>query len=150
MKNIFEEKDSQEIIERIHKLNINSQALWGKMSVDQMLAHCNVTYEMIYEDKHKAPNAIMKLILKWFVKDTVVNDKPYKTNSQTAPVFIITGSKNFEIEKLKLIENIIKTQQLGSEYFDGKKSASFGKLNKYEWNNLFYKHLNHHLKQFGV
>ena len=33
---------------------------------------------------------------------------------------------------------------------DGKESFSFGKLKAQEWNNMFAKHLNHHLEQFGV
>ena len=43
-----------------------------------------------------------------------------------------------------------KTQELGRSHFDGKESLSFGPINAQEWNNLFYKHLNHHLSQFGV
>ena len=34
--------------------------------------------------------------------------------------------------------------------FEGKESNSFGPLTKGEWNNMFYKHLDHHLSQFGV
>jgi hypothetical protein len=49
-----------------------------------------------------------------------------------------------------LTDFITKTQQLGENHFDGKNSHSFGVMNKTEWNNMFYKHLNHHLNQFGV
>ena len=56
MKNIFDPTVTDEIITRINQLKPDSQPLWGKMSVAQMLAHCNVTYETVYEDKHKKPN----------------------------------------------------------------------------------------------
>ena len=148
--NIFTKPTSDEIIQRISSLTANSQPKWGKMSVDQMLAHCNVTYEMLYEDIHPKPNFIMKFILKSFVKKIVTNEIPYKQNSSTAPQFIIKESKNFESEKSRLINHISKTQQLGEVHFDGKESHSFGVLNKTEWNNMLYKHLNHHLTQFGV
>ena len=115
-----------------------------------MLAHCNVTYEYVYDNKYREPNAMIKLILKLFVKNLVVSDKPYKHHSQTAPDFIIKGDRDFEKEKARLVDFISKTQQLGEGYFDGKKSHSFGVLNKTEWNNMFYKHLDHHLQQFGV
>ena len=46
--NIFTESVSNAIIQRINNLTSTTQANWGTMSVDQMLAHCNVTYEMIY------------------------------------------------------------------------------------------------------
>ena len=150
MKNIFDPTVKDEIITRINQLKPDSQPLWGKMSVAQMLAHCNVTYETVYEDKHKKPNPLMKLILKTFVKKIVVSDTPYKRNNPTAPHYIISDSKDFEIEKKRLIDYIIKTQQLGESYFDKKESHSFGLLSVKEWNTMFYKHLDHHLNQFGV
>ncbi|MBU2996555.1 DUF1569 domain-containing protein [Cellulophaga baltica] len=148
--NIFTKEVSNKVIERTNILTPTTQANWGKMDVSQMLAHLSVMYEMVYEDKHKKPNAFMKFILKSFVKNTVVNEKPYKRNSQTAPAFIIKGERDFEAEKNRLIAYIIKTEELGEAGFDGKESNSFGKLNKTEWNNLFYKHIDHHLTQFGV
>lgn len=150
MKSVFNEADSQEIINRINKLTPSSQPLWGKMNVAQMLAHCSVTYEMIYTDKHPKPNPFLKLILKLLVKKTVVTDKPYKKNSQTAPAFLIADERVFETEKENLINYINKTREFGEAYFDGKESHSFGSLSLKEWNTMFYKHLDHHLSQFGV
>ncbi len=148
---IFTEAVIEQIINRINMLTMTSTPKWGKMNVSQMLSHCNVTYEMVYEkNKHPKPNFFMKLILKLAVKNTVVSSKPYKQNLKTAAAFIIVDAKNFEIEKKRLIDFINRTQQLGEDSFDGKTSESFGKLSKNEWNNLFYKHLNHHLLQFGV
>nr|MBI1232173.1 DUF1569 domain-containing protein [Cytophagales bacterium] len=137
-------------IQRIDRLNPTSQTLWGKMNVAQMLAHCNVTYEMAFENKHSKPNFFMGLILKAFVKKMVVNDTPYKKNVQTAPAFIIADERDFEVEKVRLIQYLHKTVELGENHFDGRESLSFGKLSSGEWNNMFYKHLDHHLKQFGV
>lgn len=147
---IFTKEVSEEIISRINKLTSSTQPQWGKMSVAQMLAHCSVTYEMVYEDKHPKPGFFMGLMLKMMVKPIVVNEVPYKQSSRTAPAFIITDERDFEKEKQRLIEYIRRTQQHGGAHFDGKESHSFGALNKTEWNNMMYKHLNHHLTQFGV
>lgn len=150
MKNIFNQNDTTEIIARIDRLTPLTNPVWGKMDVAQMLAHCNVTYEMVYENKHPKPKGLMKLILKLLVKNVVVNEKPYKHSSKTAPAFIITNTKDFNVEKNRLIDFIKKTQELGENHFEGKESHSFGTLTSKEWNNMFYKHLNHHLNQFGV
>lgn len=150
MKSVFDQTDVAELIGRIDALTPESKGIWGKMSVAQMLAHCNVTYEMVYENIHPKPSAVLGFILKMFVKKGVVNEKPYSKNSSTAPQFIIKETKNFVIEKERLTSYIKKTQQMGEAHFDGKESHSFGKLNKQEWNNMFYKHLDHHLSQFGV
>jgi hypothetical protein len=150
MKNAFNQDDVTEFIGRINKLTVDTKPKWGKMNVEQMLAHCNVTYEMVYDNIHPKPNAFKRFILKLIVKNIVVNDKPYKPNSQTAPEFIIKDTRKFELEKQRLIDYLLKTQQLGAKHFDGKESLSFGVLNQQEWNNMFVKHLDHHLSQFGV
>ena len=148
--NLFTKEVSADLVQRINNLNAQTERKWGTMSVAQMLAHCNVTYEMVYEDKHPKPNAIVKFMLKILVKPKVVNETAYGQNGRTAPQFIIKEDKNFEVEKNRLIQFINKTQELGEKEFDNKASHSFGILNKTEWNNMFYKHLNHHLSQFGV
>ena len=148
--NVFSREVADKLIHRINTLSPATQPQWGKMSAPQVLAHCNVTYEMIYEDKHPKPNFLLRLIFKLFVKKIVVGEKPYPKSSQTAPAFIITTHKDFEIEKNRLIDFINKTQSLGEDNFDNKMSHSFGVLNKTEWNNMLYKHLEHHLTQFGV
>jgi hypothetical protein len=150
MKDVFAPTDTAEIIHRINQLTPDAQPLWGKMNVSQMLAHCNVSYELVYDNKHPKPNPVMRFILKTLVKNKVVSETPYKQSGPTAPVFKIKGDKDFELEKSRLISYINKTQQLGSAHFEGKESNSFGFLTAKEWNNMFYKHLNHHLTQFGV
>ncbi len=150
MESIFNPADVAKLTERINKLTPSTQALWGKMSVGQMLAHCNVSYEMAYTDKHPKPNALMKLVLKLLVKNKVVSETPYKHNNPTAPAFLMKEDKNFEAEKTRLIDHINQTLQLGEAYFDGRESHSFGTLSATEWNNMFWKHLDHHLSQFGA
>lgn len=150
MQNIFLREDCDQFINRINQLKPDSRGLWGKMSVDQMLAHCNVAYEMVYDDIHPKPGLFMKFILKMLVKNEVVSDKPFSKNNKTAPQFIIQGDRDFEVEKSRIIAYLIKSQELGMSEFEGKESHSFGKLTSKEWNNLFAKHLDHHLNQFGV
>lgn len=151
MKNIFNAQDAQSYIDRINQLNARSERRWGKMTVDQMLAHCNITYSMIFEpEKHKKPGFIARFILKKFVKSKVCNDIAYKTNLPTSPAFVISDEKVFDEEQKKLIGYIQKVQQLGADAFEGKESISFGPLSATEWNNMMAKHLDHHLKQFGV
>jgi hypothetical protein len=68
MKNLFTKEITNEVIDRIEELTLNSQSIWGKMSVSQMLAHCSVTYEMVYTDKHAEPNALTKFDLNYLLR----------------------------------------------------------------------------------
>ena len=151
IKNIFNESVNNEVINRINELTSDSKQKWGKMNVSQMLAHCNVTYEMAFdESKAPKPTGFKGWMLRKLVKPIVVGNKIYKPHSRTAPSFIKTGDYEFEAEKSRLISYLMKTQELGGSHFEGKTSHSFGALNQQEWNNMFYKHLDHHLGQFEV
>lgn len=151
MQNVFDAKDAQEYINRINNLTPETQKKWGKMSVDQVLAHLNVAYDLTFTpEKFPKPNFIAKFLLSKFVKPKITNEIPYKPSLPTSPVFIIADERNFEEEKAKLIGNIQRVQQLGREAFEGKENINFGKMAAQDWNNMFAKHLNHHLEQFGV
>ncbi len=148
--NIFQHEVTQQVVDRIEQLTPETQPQWGKMTVSQMLAHCCVTYEMAFTDKHPKPGGFMRLMLRAFVKQAVVGPKPYPKNSRTAPAFLITDERDFETEKKRMIDFLWQAQSLGEDAYEGRESLSFGKLSKEEWNVMFYKHLDHHLTQFGV
>ena len=61
MKNVFYKGDCDEFVKRINLLQPDSKGLWGKMDVAQMLAHCNVSYEMVYDDIHPKPGFFLKI-----------------------------------------------------------------------------------------
>ncbi len=150
MINLFDKYECEDAVKRINNLNIESQPLWGLMSVDQMLAHLNVAYDMAYTKIYKRPNGLKKFFIKLLAKKAVVGPKPYPKNGRTAPDFVISDQRDFESEKAKLIKYMRTTQALGRDYFEGKDSHSLGILSSKEWNTLFAKHLDHHLNQFNV
>jgi hypothetical protein len=120
------------------------------MVVSEMLAHVNVAYEMVYEQKHPRPNPIMRFVLKRIVKARVVGPEPYPRNTPTAPAFRIKDTRDFTVERDRLIAYLQQVQREGRSQFEGRESLSFGPLTASEWNGLFSKHLDHHLQQFGV
>ena len=150
MENLFTQQGVDAIKARVNALSTETQPLWGKMSVDQMLAHLNVAYEIEYTDKHPKPGAFARFMIKLFAKNAVVGPKPYPRNSRTAPMFIVSDARDFEVEKTRLFDHLDKTLSLGPAHFDGKENQGFGKLSLQEWNTLFAKHIEHHLSQFGV
>ncbi len=151
IKHIFDKEVTDEVINRINKLSAESTGQWGKMNVAQMLAHCCVTYELIYEpNKHPEPNWLLKKIIQLMAKEAVTGPKPFSKSLRTAPAFLVSSEQDFELQKDRLIQYLLQTQALGEGHFDGKVSHSFGKLNIGQWNTMFYKHADHHLTQFGV
>ncbi|MDF5689606.1 DUF1569 domain-containing protein [Aquirufa aurantiipilula] len=147
---IFSPETSQQLFDRIDALHPHSPALWGKMNVAQMLAHVCVPYEQIKGENTQQPPWYMKLILKIFLTKILTNEVPYQKNSPTAPAFLKVDVHDFEWEKSRLKNYIIAIEKMGAEQLCLQASLSLGMLNETEWNNMLYKHLDHHLKQFGV
>lgn len=148
--NVFEATTTKSTLDRLDKLSFDAKPLWGKMNAAQMLAHLNVAYDMAYTEKKSKNSWLTKFLLKTFVKGIVVGEKPYSKNSRTAPEFLITTEKEFEVEKKKFIDYVKQTQEHGQDYFEGKESVSFGTLSSEEWSNMFSKHIDHHFAQFGL
>ena len=154
MPDIFDVAVTEGLVARIGRLTPDSESSWGKMTVAQMLAHCCVPFEPVfdpaYAQVHPRPNAVMRRVLRLLVKPTAVGQKPYKRNMRTAPEFIVEGARDFAAEQQRLIDFIQRVQGEGAPAFERRESHSFGPLTAREWSTLFYKHTDHHLVQFGV
>jgi Protein of unknown function (DUF1569) len=149
MKNIFNQLHSEEILNRIDKLSPNSKPQWGKMDVAQMLAHCSSFQDIAMG--HSFPvRGWLGILIGNFVKPIFYNDKPLAQNMSTIPTILIVDEKESETEKEKLKQKIITFQNNGSEKCTTHPHPFFGKLTSKQWGKGIYKHLDHHLKQFGV
>lgn len=149
MASIYNPTDNQEIITRINLLSPESQGLWGKMSVDQMLSHCQGPIDVAFGDLKLRSNFLMQLIGKAF-KTKILKSGSFKKNSPTAPDFIRTQTYDFEKTRSELIRKIKKFSELGENAIQSKKHPFFGEMSAQEWDRLQMMHLDHHLKQFGV
>ncbi len=149
MKNLFDTGVYNEIIQRIDKLTAQSQRQWGKMNVAQMLAHCKEAFKVPLSDK-KMPRMFLGLLVGWVVKAKLYNDSPWKRNLPTAPNFIIKDERDFEKEKGELTSLINQFYNGGPGNVGRFPHPMFGSFTTEQWGKSMYKHLDHHLQQFGV
>lgn len=149
MKNLFDKETYDEINRRLGALSPASQGLWGKMEVAQMLAHCKVAFGVPLSEK-KMPRSILGLLVGWMIKQKLYNDEPWKKNLPTAPQFKITGQRDFQKEKQELMNLINTFYSKGPGQVGKFPHPMFGSFTQPQWGQAMYKHLDHHLKQFGV
>jgi Protein of unknown function (DUF1569) len=149
MESLFDETVTKEIIERISNLSPDSLRKWGKMNVAQMLAHCNEPFQQAFGEM-KLKRTIPGILFGGFVKKKVLNDKPFKEGLPTDKEFIIKDERNFEEEKSRLIENYKKFYEGKGNNLTSDPHPFFGNMSVEEWDKLFYKHIDHHLRQFGA
>lgn len=149
MKSLFDPAVTREMIDRINKLTRDSKPLWGKMTVAQMLAHMQPPLRVALGEQH-LKKGLMGFLFGSIAKRQMVNETPFKKNLPTAPSFLVKEEKNFEEEKNKLTYLVKRFSNEPRHSLDTRVHPFFGKLSADEWNILHWKHLDHHLRQFGV
>lgn len=149
MKTLLNPSNVQEIKQRINSLKPTSIRLWGKMEVAQMMAHCSATMEVAVGEK-TPPRMLIGRIFGPLLKFMLTNDKPLRQNSPTHKSFLVIDQRNFEKEKARLLYLIEKFASGGEAKVTTHPHSFFGKLNPAEWGTAMFKHLDHHLRQFGA
>ncbi len=148
MKSIFEPEAKTEILQRLEKLGPESTGLWGKMKVAQMLAHCANAMGLAM-GKFKPRRQFMG-ILGWLFRSSYSNERNFPKNVKTIKGGDVVDERNFELEKQRLIAAIEEMHHGGEKICTDHPHPIMGKFSPVEWGKGMYKHLDHHLRQFGV
>jgi len=147
MKSLFNTSAFAEIEERLEKLNAETQREWGKMDAAQMLHHCQGPLNIMLGINHYGFKS--NWLAKVFFKKYLYNDKPWSKNLPTAKALKVKAPKNFDAEKTVLKELMGKLY-VQREKEEWEPHPGFGYFTKEQWGQMQYKHLDHHLKQFGL
>jgi hypothetical protein len=146
MKTLFNQTSRNELIARVQTLDEHREPKWGRMTVSQMLRHCMLWEEMALGKQLYKQSFLGRLFGKIALKN-MLRDEPMKPNLPTVPGFKITDDGNAAAEKTKLI-NLIEEHARCSDA--GFMHPFFGQLSSQQGGLIAYKHLDHHLRQFGV
>jgi Protein of unknown function (DUF1569) len=150
MKNLYEAARVEEVKQRLSQLRGDSARLWGKMNPAQAMAHCAVAMEWAVGDT-VPPRMFVGRILGRIVKPLVLkDDQPMKKNSPTAKNLVVRDERDFGKERARLCGLIDRFAAAGPQGCTKHPHSFFGPLTPEEWAQLMYKHLDHHLRQFGV
>jgi hypothetical protein len=150
MKSIFEKESYIEIVKRLDKLTKHHVPQWGKMNVEQMLVHCRKTVELAMGDNTiEAKHPLISIIATLF-KESLYDDKPFKKNLRTFRDFRIKTHDTFEVEHKKLKRILYRMHNSEKFFFPYTAHPVYGRLEPYMWGQYIYKHLDHHLTQFGI
>jgi hypothetical protein len=149
MKSLYDKQVLDEMLGRINKLKPSDKPLWGKMNAGQMLEHCARAFDFA-TGKDKPPRMFIGYVLGSFMKSIYYNDKPWNKNSPTAKSYLVTGEPEFEAAKSRLVKLVKEFSEGGEAGCTTHPSPFFGKLTPQQHGFGQYKHLDHHLRQFGV
>lgn len=149
MESVFDAQGNQKLVARIEKLTPIMLSEWGTMTVSQMLEHC--------QQPIKVANGTLNLKSNWMsflfgkmMKKKLLESKPFAHNMPTVKEFKILHEPNFDTTKKELIMLVTTFAKDGHASIKNTKHPFFGEMTMEEWDVLQWKHLDHHLKQFGV
>ena len=151
MKNLFNATVANEVKTRLGKLGPQSERQWGKMTPSQMMAHCSVSMQWAVGEVVPEKEALPIRLIGRFVKPRVFrNEDPLRKNSPTAKSLIVADERDMDKERDRLSRLIDKFAAGGAAGCTKNPHSFFGKMTPEEWAILMYKHLDHHLRQFGA
>jgi uncharacterized protein DUF1569 len=148
MKNLFERETVDEVVARIDRLQPTSLRQWGKMDVAQMMAHCSITMD-IASGRLNLPRVFIGRLIAPFFKSIYTNEKPFGKNGPTGKELVVADQRNFAHEQEQLKLKILSFYEGGEARCTRHPHPFFGALTPQAWSRGMYKHLDHHLRQFG-
>lgn len=146
--NIHHPKEFAELKKRIENLKSDSPRRWGKMSPSQACVHLHdATRAALGEVTLKMKG---NFFMEWIGKTFFISRRNWPKSLPTAPEMLSTPvSEDFEANRRLLLETLERAVIKGKTT-DWGKSPIFGKLTGEKWGEVLYKHVDHHLRQFGV
>jgi len=149
VKSLFDPSATQEIRNRINALRPESERRWGTMTVAQMLAHCVAAMDL-GAGPPDPPRSVVQRVVGRIVKRFVLGNAAIRRNMPTAPGLIMTTDKDFAAEQHRLLASVDRFAAAGPAQFTTYPHTFFGPMTPAEWAIMHYKHLDHHLMQFGA
>lgn len=149
VKNLFDRETFQETTTRINNLTPDSERKWGKMTVSKMLAHLKVGFVVPLSDRPMKRMFLGRIIAPFF-KSKMYDEKPWGRSMPTGGDFIIKDDREFYKERQELLELINQFHNKGAGGIGKYPHPFFGKFTPEQWGKMMWKHIDHHMQQFGV
>lgn len=150
MPTIRDENTRSMLIGRISKLTGGETPLWGKMTAEQMMSHLVQAGDLPFEASVPDRSTFMgRTIIKPLILYVLPMPKEVKISPEMNQQEKGRPPQGFDIDRELLYTSL---EKLGTLPTDHKclEHPFFGKMSAKEWAVIAYKHIDHHLKQFGV
>ncbi len=150
MKHLYEPATAAELQARLLNLRPDSARQWGTMNAGQAVAHCAVAMEMAVGDVRPRRMPIGWILGPVIKRLAIGNEQPFRRNTPTTPDLVMAELRELDAERRRLSALIDRFSAAGPAGCTTHPHAFFGRLAPREWAVLSYKHLDHHLRQFGA
>jgi hypothetical protein len=149
MSSLLNRDDRDATLRRLETLRPGATRHWGTMDAAQMLAHLSIAMECATGERASTQSLLGKIVTP-FIRGLVFGEKPFARNGPTDPTYLVADPRDFETEKARLVRLVERFGQRGPLGAAGQIHPFFGTLSAEQWGRLTWKHVDHHLRQFGA
>jgi hypothetical protein len=147
MSSIFDPSDRGKIVARLSNLTPDRRPLWGRLDAARVQTHLSDQLRMAVGDVVCKPkNTPFRYPV---IQQLIVYVLPWPKGAPTAPELLATVPTEFEADRKVLVQLIERVGTRKPEEPFGDHPA-FGRLSRRAWGVLAWRHLDHHLRQFGL
>lgn len=148
MKTLWDPAARRELCDRLTRLTPAATRRWGTMSAPHMVAHLVDSMRMAIGD---IPVASKNLPLRFTpIKQLIIYCLPFPKGAPTAPELVSRLPADWPSECATLLTLIDRFADRSRSAPGWPDHPAFGKLTGNSWGVLAYRHIDHHLRQFGV
>ena len=147
MKTLWDSNAREDISQRVERLTPTTAATWGKMNARQMMAHVVDALRMAMGE---LPVKLKKSPIRFTpIKQLIIYGPPFPKSTPTSPELLLREAVDWSSEcaSLRIAMDSFASRPPSADF---PLHPVFGKLSRRAWGALQYKHLDHHLRQFGV
>lgn len=148
MPTLFDPGTRASLLARVDRLTPESRPAWGRMNVGEMVCHLNRSLRMATGELACKPKGgpLSFPPLRWLI----IYKLPFPKGAPTAPELLSgTPAEALDEDLVQLRGLVEQVAAMGPEA-DFAEHPVFGKFAGRHWGVLMHKHIDHHLRQFGV
>jgi hypothetical protein len=146
MRTIWQDADRRELRERLERMSPDARPRWGRFTAPQMMAHLADNCRMMLGELSVADKNL--LLRHWPIKQLVIYVLPFPKGAPTAPELLGGPTGDWAAERSRAIALLDRVAADRSRACPP--HPAFGRLSRRAWGVLAYRHIDHHLRQFGV
>jgi hypothetical protein len=146
-KSLSNARAREELLDRLERLTPDATARWGTMAPLQMLAHL-ADWMLMASGEIKTAARIHVLRLPP-LKQLAIYWLPFPKGVPTSPELIGRAPSEWSVERGSVRERIESFEKLYSKA-QWPEHPVFGEMTPTAWGVFAYRHMDHHLRQFGV
>lgn len=147
MKSLFDEQLRSAMLARIERVTTGSRPRWGKMNAEQMLAHLTEAMRMAVGEIETKPKKVPIRFPP--LKQLAIYLAPWPKGAPTAAELMPSDTRSVETSKSELAR-LLAAFGSRANRTDWPRHPAFGAMSRRAWGVLAWRHLDHHLRQFGV